>query len=749
EICYANTCIPRGNRCERSSDCPGDTYCASDAPGGPLCVPFGVPRERTHDPNCTRLVIAGVFSPSIQCEFQNPPPGDPFPQNIHVLTTPVVVDFRIGRGPDAPSRPSIVAVFDDGVDGRSEEPTGVIRILDGATCTQQAELGSLQIVSHSSSPAVGDLDGDGRPEIVAYKANGGLVAFRYQPDLGQWVVWWRSHHADGTPFNPTGGGWAGPTIVDLDNDGRPEVLRESMVFSSEGVYLGGRGQAPTYLSGQLAVALDVDRDGKVELINGDILREWNAERREWVPDPISTTPRSPGFVAVADFGAFPGSAMFAPEVPEIVVVTSGTVRVQTLDGTIVFGPVPIPGGGRGGPPTVGDFDGDGRPEIATAAAVSYTVFDLDCVPATRVGECRSGRSDGILWTQPAQDQSSNVTGSSIFDFEGDGKAEAVYGDECFLRVYDGATGQVLFSQARSSCTWYENPVIADVDGDFNAEIVIGDNFNCGSADFGRDCSGFVETANRNVDPTFPGLRCESDSDCLSGRCDHGLCRCTMDSECCAGLGCERAPFVCAPPPAGTPGSGNTCRAARPRGTRGIRVYRDALDRWVNTRTIWNQHVYYVTNVSTEGRIPRTSEAEANWLNPSFNNFRQNTQGDPIPGAAPDLSASGTPLVCNESTARLQARVCNRGSSAVGSGVTVSFYAGDPRAGGRLLCTGRTARNLHVGECEVVQCEWHEAPRGPSQAVDVYVVVDTDGEVSECREENNIALFEDVYCVILG
>ena len=32
----------------------------------------------------------------------------------------------------------------------------------------------------------------------------------------------------------------------------------------------------------------------------------------------------------------------------------------------------------------------------------------------------------MLWSQRSQDMSSNVTGSSVFDFEGDGRAEAVY-----------------------------------------------------------------------------------------------------------------------------------------------------------------------------------------------------------------------------------------------------------------------------------------------------------------------------------
>jgi hypothetical protein len=68
--------------------------------------------------------------------------------------------------------------------------------------------------------------------------------------------------------------------------------------------------------------------------------------------------------------------------------------------------------------------------------------------------------------------SSNVTGSSVFDFDADGVAEVAYADECYLRIYRGTDGEVLFSQAASSGTGYELPVIADVDGDFNSEIVV-------------------------------------------------------------------------------------------------------------------------------------------------------------------------------------------------------------------------------------------------------------------------------------
>ena len=60
--------------------------------------------------------------------------------------------------------------------------------------------------------------------------------------------------------------------------------------------------------------------------------------------------------------------------------------------------------------------------------------------AARAAECAA--ESGILWSRRTQDISSNVTGSSIFDFAADGVSEVVYGDECFTRVYNGQTGWI-------------------------------------------------------------------------------------------------------------------------------------------------------------------------------------------------------------------------------------------------------------------------------------------------------------------
>ncbi|MEZ4407087.1 MAG: VCBS repeat-containing protein [Polyangiales bacterium] len=762
-VCVDGACARDEGPCTTSEDCRNDSRCVTSLG---RCVGYD---GGAVDDACTREVRPGVFAPAVQCRFSDAPAGDPFPEHLHVLATPMVADLRVYREADSPVRPSIIAVFDDGGDGGSENPTGLIRVLDGRTCALQENL-SEQMVSHSSPPAVGDLDGDGVPEIVAFKAMGGLVAFRFETadvdagaSRGSWRVWWRSSR-DGMPFNPTGGGWAGPTLVDIDGDGHPEVLRHGMVFDGRtGAYVGGDSVTPTirgYSAGGFSVVLDVDEDGQPELVTASGVYAWDATMRDWVRESWWTRSGcdgagcGEGHVAVANFGEYVSARFTDPGTPEIAVVSAGYVRVDTIEGRTVFGPVRLPGAGTGGPPTVADFDGDGLPEVAAAGAAAYSVFDPDCGPPTIArsgGRCDATERTGVLWSRPSQDMSSNVTGSTSFDFEADGRVEAVYADECFARVYDGRTGTVLFSQHHSSCTWYENPVVADVDGDFRAEIVVGSNFNCGSATTGINCPG---VGPRGVDVQFAGIRCFNDADCPSGSCVEGFCRCTADAECCPGgaAGDGGAPtsectYVCAAPPDGTPGTGNTCRAARPVGVRGIRVYSDVADRWVRSRMIWNQHVYNVTNVEDDGRIPASGAARRNWRDGALNNFRTNVQGSADTTSSPDATSAGTRVEClGSGAARLTARACNRGTAPLSDGLRVGFYDGAP-VGASPVCTATTPRALNPGECVELTCEWATPPQ--RAATTVVVVVDDDRGRLECHEGNNLGTIAGVVCMPPG
>ncbi|HBQ15349.1 MAG TPA: hypothetical protein DEF51_30895 [Myxococcales bacterium] len=81
----------------------------------------------------------------------------------------------------------------------------------------------------------------------------------------------------------------------------------------------------------------------------------------------------------------------------------------------------------------------------------------------------------FFWTQDTVDCSSAQTGSSVFDFNGDGRAEVLYADEHTFRIYRGETGEVLFEACNTNGTILEQPIVADVDGDAQADIVVASN----------------------------------------------------------------------------------------------------------------------------------------------------------------------------------------------------------------------------------------------------------------------------------
>lgn len=731
QVCINGFCVTQ-TACTDDDDCQNDTYCEP----GTGCIPWGQPPTKVNDPTCQIGLPPGNFAPAIKCEFSTPPAGDPFPNHRDVQATPIVVNFnKPGQGV-----PSVVAPFTATVVSSYTENQGVIRVLRGDNCQLEANLGGGQsgfagwLIS-SAAVAVGDLDGDGAADIVAKAADNSLVSFTRK--AGVWMKLWQSPVVGG-------GNWAGPSIHDLDDDGVPEVIREGTVLDGKTGAL--KGASPTayasYSVGLDPVLADLDQDPAIELTNGALVWQWSGGA--WVQESYfpGSAAAAPGFVAIADFGAY-GASIPATN-PEIAVVRGGQAMIHAIDGTLVLGPISVPGGG-GGPPTVADYDGDGLPELSVAGQAYLTVYDIDCTSSPRPnGKCNNtnGCDDanavpgacttpGILWSRRTQDISSNITGSSVFDFEDDGKAEVVYADECFVRVYDGTSGKVLFSQFRSSCTWYENPVVADTDGNFRADLVTPSNLACSDGVNGIACNAPLLSAD-GVDATFAGAGCLTNKDCPSGTCDQGYCRCTATAGCCAAgtdAACAEQGFKCAAPPAGLPGTGNTCRAAHPKGVQGIRIYQDATDRWVRSRTIWSQHAYHVTHIGEDGIVPKTSAWKKNWLDPTLNNFRQNVPGDASGQDIPDMTTGIAGFSCGGSGANLTAPVCNRGTAPIGAGVKVGFYDGTTK-----VCEAVTTKALNPGECETVSCVWSTPPT--AVPVDIKVISDDDSSKTECKEGNN-------------
>ncbi len=412
------------------------------------------------------------------------------PDSNQVMMTPAIIDVNADGIPDIVFTTFLESSYNYFNDGN-------LRAISG---DDGRELWSVTNPAYSTSPqaelAVGDIDNDGKPEIIAIHDSFRVIAFEHDGTF-KWL--------GPSVASPRTGG---PTIADLDADGIPEIISGSIVLTNTGTikWIGAGTGGHDFFD--FSTVVDLDLDGSPEVIDGSTAYRANGS----IYWDIGSSGR---YSAVGNFDQ--------DQYPEVVIVGAGIVYLLEHNGQIKWGPVTIPGAGSdGGPPTIADVDGDGRLDIGIAGGSSYVVFNGD---------------GSIKWQVPIQD-SSRITGSSVFDFNGDGSAEVVYGDEVNLRIYRGRDGAELFKLPKSSGTSTEIPVVADVDADGHADI--------------------IAVANR--------------------------------------------------------WAGNT--------QKGIYVISGNDRNWVNTRRIWNQHTYHITNVNEDGTIPRNEQP--NWLTPGLNNFRLNT-----------------------------------------------------------------------------------------------------------------------------
>jgi hypothetical protein len=652
QVCYLGECITPGDPCDDPYDCPPDQYC--DLETG-RCMPRGETEECEYHPP------TGEFTPHLGWQWTA---STTLPEWNQVMMTPMVANLSDDNGDglvDEEDIPDIVFIT---FRGGSYNSDCVLRAISGDGSGELFTVADAAYrVKGGASVAIADLDDDGLPEILTCKDvtgqnYGPLIVFNHDGTF-KWET---------TDPRVTCASTA-PSVGDVDHDGSPEILIRYTLLDNEGTVLWhGPSGSDLWNADCFTTMADIDDEPGLEIIGGNIAIDGDGTIL-WQDASLGD-----GYPAVADLDS-DGD-------PEVVVVSSliapggdwntrgHWIYARELDGfgTLLWGPFDInqgvdtpSGAGGGGPPTIADFDGDTLPEIAAAGGYGYVVFEAE--------------SGDPKWFMETTDLSSRVTGSSVFDFEGDGAAEVVYNDEHNLRIYRGIDGTVLMEECNTSGTLWEYPVIVDVDNDEHAEIVV---------------------ANNNY---------------AYGLCDDG-----------------------------SPSHS------------GIKVFEDALDNWVKTRRIWNQHTYHVTNIEEDGSVPVT-ETE-NWTADGLNNFRQNVQPeglfnapDLVPGdlmAARSLCPSGI---------RLTARIVNQGTASAPPGIPVSFYEGDPLGESSLIETVVTSRRLYPGESEVLSVDF---PLPAGHEFDLYtffVIVDSDeagtGIVHECREENNTSEPFDGFCENIG
>jgi hypothetical protein len=404
--------------------------------------------EAPVDESCKTDPVTGTFTPVVEWKM------DTFSTeevegftSTKIMMQPVVASLTDDDGDgdaDSDDVPDILVVTYD----EMASAWGTLRALSGdGTQEHWSVWGSEDApLQAQGGLAVGDIDGDGWVDIVA-AASGSVVAF----DVAG-TVKWRSDDIRAHIRNIADA----PSISDMDHDGVPEIVVGRAVLDNKGKLVGagehGFGGVGDANAGSASFAADLDGDGAEEVVTGNSAFGKDGAKRWYngLPD---------GYPAVADFDR-DGD-------PEIVVSGRGELRLQDHEGKKLWS-IAIPGAAEayyGGPPTIADFDGDGEPEIGVAAGSRYSVVEAD------------GR---VLWQAVTDDASSGNTGSAVFDFEGDGVAEVVYADQTRLWVFDGRDGSVrLESDQHSNATWLEYPVVADVDADGHAEIVVVHNDGLG------------------------------------------------------------------------------------------------------------------------------------------------------------------------------------------------------------------------------------------------------------------------------
>ena len=320
---------------------------------------------------------------------------------------------------------------------------GILRIVSGK---DGSEVLTVTDPAYRLSPlshiAAADIDGSGEITIIAQRADNGLIAFSSTGAV-KWTV----------PATQFVSAWhaGGISIADLDGDGKAEIIYGKTVFNYDGTLRwNGSGDfiGDNYLRasadaiGPYSIVADINRTGHPAVIAGASAYDADGHLL-WQNNTVGD-----GYTAVANFTG--------DRYPQIVSVNSGKVHLLDHNGAIIWGPVYLPGGGHGGVPVIADMDGDGIPEIGIAGAFAYTVFGAD---------------GSIKWNVPTYDISS-ATGSSVFDFAGDGKAKVVYADQFYLKVYDSANAKELFSISNTSDTSFEMAVVADIDNDGHADLIV-------------------------------------------------------------------------------------------------------------------------------------------------------------------------------------------------------------------------------------------------------------------------------------
>ncbi|MFK8165471.1 MAG: HYR domain-containing protein [Lewinella sp.] len=375
------------------------------------------------------------------------------------------------------------------------------------------------IVTPSSHPfgqiAIADVDADGLGDMFHIEYTGVLA--RYEFGNPNAVFRTANNIGDDNSVST-------PQLADINQDGIPEVYVGDRIFNAltGQRYIDGNnsvnvgGYATGSNSDRFPIYFDLFQpgdprpDGSGNFGPEAAGMEYIAGNQAWT---VTFDPNGAN-----DNGSYQLAAEYDGPNTEADGLTSiadingdGRMDVAVMDGGRVYSWDPytnerigdvfdVPNTSSGGRINIGDFDGDGDVELGFAGRNIYIVrnyIDTDGDADPNNGTWAD------LWRKTGLDDGSQRTGSTLFDFDGNGTVEVVYSEEENLFIYDGPTGNELFRIQSRAGTRTEYPLVADVNGDGTAEIIVTSQSLNGPRFSGTGWVSVYESANQ---PWVPARR---------------------------------------------------------------------------------------------------------------------------------------------------------------------------------------------------------------------------------------------------
>lgn len=530
--------------------------------------------------------------------------------------------------------------------------------------------------------AIANIDDDDCGEIFFFghddppgSNNDGYYIFAYDCELN--LIWRTETRLRGDPINYG--------LADFDGDGKVELYVKDEIYDA---HTGTRivkssGSSWSRINGG-PVAVDMEGDENLELVLGCAIYSVNLGDRTKDSGSLTLLKSWPDYYIRNEYNAT--SVADYNQDGYLDVLASGSTEKHGDNTTVFFWDVhnntvltysdPIPGNFTifACPDQTGAYYKDGWKNGTGRINIGDLDGDGKLNASYVSGKYLYALDENmqpLSWSPKlVNEETSGHTGCTLFDFNGDGKSEIVYRDERFLYIINGTDGSIYNQQACVSRTNREYPIVADVDADGSTELCV----TCGYDD------------------------------------DNAI--------------------------------DNFCNLSYSRYSH-VRVFKSGSDPWVPARRVWNQHGYFNVNVNDDLTIPIRQQKHhlifstgscTTGPNRPLNTFLNQTpflNQDGCPTyKSPDLayvenSLTVNPPTCPSQNFTVTFQITNQGDIGLSGMVPITFYNGNPTQSGavKLNTVNVPLNNFEVGDVEPLNNIPVSGPGGPFT---LYIVLNDNG-----------------------